>query len=58
MVTVAVKLNQEYKGVKGMVSRVKMYTNNKNATIDDTTFSTHNGRDVITMNALFDGGAD
>ena len=58
MVTAAVKLNQEYKGVKGMVSRVKMYTNNNNATIDDTSFSTHNGRNVITMNALFDGGAD
>ena len=41
-----------------MVSKVKMYTNNKNSTIEDATFPTHKGRNVLTINALFDGGAD
>ena len=58
MVQAAVDLNKAYRGVKGMISKVKIYVNKDGQELADASYETHKGRRVLTLNALFDGGAD
>jgi hypothetical protein len=58
MVEAAVSLNKAYRGVKGMVSKVKICVNKEGKQLADACYESHKGRQVLTINALFDGGAD
>jgi hypothetical protein len=58
MVQAAVDLNKAYRGVKGMISKVKIYVNKDGQELADASYEMHKGRRVLTLNALFDGGAD
>ena len=58
MVEAAVSLNKAFRGVKGMVSKVKICVNKEGAQLADASYESHKGRRVLTINALFDGGAD
>jgi hypothetical protein len=58
MVDEAVSLNKAYRGVKGMVSKVKICVKEEGKQLADAFYESHKGRQVLTINALFDGGAD
>ena len=58
MVEAAVSLNKAYRGVKGMVSKIKICVKEEGQHLPDAIYEKHKGRQVLTINALFDGGAD
>ena len=58
MVKKAIKLKNDFKGVKGMVSQVQICINQKGEPMEDAKYDIVKGRPVITTNAFFDGGAD
>jgi hypothetical protein len=58
MVQKAIKLKNDFRGVKGMVSRVQICIIQEGEPLEDAKYETVKGRTVLTTNAPFVGGAD